>query len=591
MKPASRLALAGAALLFLLFAIYAYAYYYRFPYLDHLDLCIYIDLYYQGNLTLSSLFLPHGNAHWHAPTYFLLIPLAIGSRWNLVWDITINLVVVLLTWLAIRALIRHTAARIGQPSLVPWGTLATAWFLFSVNQAANSLWGWQMAVFLNLLGSLGGIVLLSRPRLRIWHVVGAALGGALATYDFSTGLAFWPIGLVLIVLHGRAGPRRKIWLGGVFILCAAAVIYHYYDSIYLLAAKVGPIAHDQERSILNKARFALIYLGTPVAWLGDVQTIPTLPVEDVRFLRATKIIAVTGLLLLIGLAGYLNRRHRMSWTVLAPVLAIGAYAVGSAVLTSFARITSGPEQAGTPRYTSVSNLLWISVFLLALITLPRLSARPKRMLTVALLALTVLMTATTLRIARAHAENAIRHNSLGAQIAVMYPNIDDRTLLRVFPDLGRIRGFLRVMSERKLNLFRDPPSYASSVPLDIGGAELKGISLLGGSSRGVRFHGHGPNPHLIVTLHDPLPEAFVISLKVRFPDGVKGELQWSDDGREPFGPGYALTRVGLDEAYWFDVRPSRSSGPTRALKLGFKPVRGATCDFEGTFQELKAWIR
>jgi len=354
---------------------------------------------------------------------------------------------------------------------------------------------------------------------------------------------------------------------------------------------VGSIAHDQERSLLNKARFVLVYLGTPVAWFGDVQVIPTRPVEGVRFLGATQGIGLLGVLLLAGMAWHLNRRHRIAWSVLAPLLAIGAYAVGSAVLTSFARITSGQEQAGAPRYTSVSNLLWLSVFLLALVTLPRLAAWPRRVLAGLMLVLTVIVAATTSRIALAHAENAVRRNAFTSKIAVIYPNIDDATLLTLFPDLNRVKPFLAVMAERKLNVFRNPRVYPTAIPLDIGGAEFDGISLVSASPLGVRFRGRGRKPHLILSLDHALPEDFAVSLKIRLPFEVVGTLHWIDDRGRTVGPGHSLTGVKMDGAYWFAVRRTGASGPIRALELGFKPVRGETCDFEGTFRELKVWVR
>ncbi len=83
---------------------------------------------------------------------------------------------------------------------------------FSLVQAENTLWGFQMAWFLTLLCLAAAVFLLDRTVLT-WPVLILAMAAAVVgSYSLFQGLLIWPVGLVLFYHRRRALPMVAAWI-------------------------------------------------------------------------------------------------------------------------------------------------------------------------------------------------------------------------------------------------------------------------------------------------------------------------------------------------------------------------------------------
>ena len=384
----------------------------------------------------------------------VMVALALWTDWDLFWDVSVNLVLVLLAWGVSVYLIRRTAGGLQVRGLT-YGPAIAAFFLFSLGNAPNFLWGWQMSVFMNVLGVLFGIVVLSSARLSFLKLICGIAAGIVATYSHCTGFVFWPIAILLVLSHGSVPLLKKLKFVVCILLASIPLAYHYYMSVYQPGLEAGAITHSQERDLWDFVQFCLLYLGTPAARFGEVQINPLQGVDSFVFPHLTcalGLLATTGV---VFLAVFLRLRYRVSWRLVLPYLALAAYAVGCSILAAPGRTGHGTFNGGIPRYMTFSNLLWMSFVLLMLVASCHLGRTPKRTLRAAVILLMGLILATSLHVGNRSAAHANRHNADGKAIRQAYPNIPDDTMLRVFPTRSRLQRNLDFMHDQRLNIFRD----------------------------------------------------------------------------------------------------------------------------------------
>lgn len=144
---------------------------------DHLDLVPMLTAARDGTL-LHSAFLGFNGGHIHTAAYAVLLvtaSLSHGDPW--LTDIVSWLLLV-----ASAALVFAFArASFGTTTRGRSAMIATLVFLaLYPGHLANLQWGWQVAVFLCLLGAVIAVWALTRPALTAWHDGAALLGAALA---------------------------------------------------------------------------------------------------------------------------------------------------------------------------------------------------------------------------------------------------------------------------------------------------------------------------------------------------------------------------------------------------------------------------
>lgn len=359
------------------------------PFADQWALVPLLDRLYRGKLALGDVWAQH-NEHRLLFPRLAMLGLARLTGWNTHAEMLMSVALAGGIFAILLGQARASARGLG----VGWRWLAPplALIVFSLGQGESWWGGWNIQIFMSALAACAAIALLARPALR-WVDLLAALGcAAIATYSYAPGLLIWPVGLGLLLLQllvysDRASDTRwQLAVGSRLptaqllaalgwtaagILAVAAFFYRYAWTAQ--APSLGAALRTPGHYLL----YTITYLGAPVARgavehlfgaiTGDTRAICNLGDSDLcGYVDAAAIAAgALGLALFGLLALWLARRIGLA--PLLPYLGLGAYALGTGLITSLGRASYGNYQALAQRYTTTASLFWSAlVILLAL---------------------------------------------------------------------------------------------------------------------------------------------------------------------------------------------------------------------------------
>jgi hypothetical protein len=362
-----------------------------FPMLDQWELPHTLERAQAEGWSVALLFEQHNE---HRPALPRVVMLALV--WWTDWDVRAETMFTFLLGLLLFAVLAGQAhARL---ECVPAARrrvtlLAISTLMFSLAAYTNWFLGWQLQLMLSVL-----LAVLTLRALTHAELHGDRFGFALAvallnTFTFANALLVWPLGLV--VLAARSLPKeitrwRYATAWGVAGAVCVVLYFGSYDSPPHHAgggsAVAGPIA---------TVAYALAYLGAPLAFwtplavlagmCGCVMLAVMMRCDIGRSARGDARPTGGALLARVGRAyprAVFAQPDAFWW-------ALVLYAVGSAVLTAFARQDQGLEQALSSRYATIAALFWVAVVVLVV-------ARFRRGAWVAVIAIGLLAGATSL---------------------------------------------------------------------------------------------------------------------------------------------------------------------------------------------------
>jgi hypothetical protein len=212
--------------------------------------------------------------------------------------------------------------------------VACAVLVFSLAQIENWLWGFQVAWFLANACAFGAFAFLAR-RGRM-ALAGALVLAVCATYTLVFGVLIWPIGAALLLARRRVRALAA-WLVVAAVAGALFLVDYHPPTGQIAAAHFVPD--------VNFAGFLFAYLGAPAA-LG---------------LPLVAAVAV-GALALAAFAAFAVRTTREPPDARASFfLAVGGFAIASALIEAVGRAGYGADAALTSRYTTLAIDLWIAL--------------------------------------------------------------------------------------------------------------------------------------------------------------------------------------------------------------------------------------
>jgi hypothetical protein len=272
----------------------------------------------------------------------IMIALARLTGWDISYELAVNVLLGTAIFLVLVYQLKKTASSVGARGST-WLIPILSVIVFSLMQWENWLWGWQIQVFLNVLAVVGGIVLLARPVFTWPRFLGALMMGLVATFSFANGMAYWPVGLVtiLLLLFGSSDQRRTFRLAAViWAVVGSAVIWFY------LTGYQKPSYHPSVWVIVQEPfvflRYEVTYLFAPVA--------PNL---------FTFLLTFPALIACCYFSWLLIRARYIQFPILLPYVAMTLYVLVSAFMTGVGRAGFGAGQAGQSRYVTISSVLWI----------------------------------------------------------------------------------------------------------------------------------------------------------------------------------------------------------------------------------------
>ncbi|MEM7459490.1 MAG: hypothetical protein AAF331_08495 [Pseudomonadota bacterium] len=344
---------------------FSLTYYYRAPYHDHWDIVPLFAQHQEGNLSLADLFALHGN-HWHASGYAVLLGLADVTAMRHWAESLASVLFAGLGFVALARILNRSLEHWQVPHAALWLFGVAALLLFSLDQAGNWLWGWQVAVFINIAGTLWTIERLSAgpPTLARTSVAVFATGAAI--YAFGTGWVLLPIGYGLLLQQSAWRTRTGQISLFVWTLLSALLLWHFS-----LALNASTAAYSVR---------ALPNLSDPMTWAGLLHyTLNFVASPIVRFARDSSVpVSLIGLVLIAWSVWTLRRVDKKHvWSGAAPFLAMAAYSLGSGLLTALGRLEMfGVKQAFVSRYITFGSLFWMAVFGLTILAIIR--TRPRK---------------------------------------------------------------------------------------------------------------------------------------------------------------------------------------------------------------------
>lgn len=313
------------------------------PYLDQWEFVPFLEKFHGGTLTPGDFWAQHNEHRLVFPRVIMLL-LAWASAWNIYCELAVNFLLASAIFALFALHLRFLAVRLDLPGL-HWLLPLNALLVFALSQWQNFFSGWQLQAFLSLLAALGCLLLLSSGRLSPARLSAALCCGIAATFSFANGILLWPLGFVILCLRmGLSGleearlkwPAPALW-GSVGAAIVAAYLWGYKGPAYHPA--LGSSAENPGVTLL----YFLAYLGSPLATYSKVLAV-----------------CLGGTVLAAWLWCTVRLIKRREYWLLA-LWGVGAYSVGSALLTCVARSSFGVDQALSSRYVTLATPVWLAM--------------------------------------------------------------------------------------------------------------------------------------------------------------------------------------------------------------------------------------
>lgn len=308
------------------------------PYADEWSNLLLIEKWDAGHLRFADLIRAH-NGHRIFVPRLIFLAFAEMAHGNVRGEMYFSLFLGGLTSAGVLYLLRRTVRTGWSGVLALWSLINV--LLFSPVQAENWLWGFQLQILLSNLCIVGAVIAITADLRVAMRVALAGFFAIAGMFSFGQGVLIWPIvGLLMIV---RAEPRRRVLIWGgaaLLILCGSFFSFHGKDL-------TRAVAHWWDYPL-----FFVAFLGAPMAEIPNTNPM-LLPV-------------IVGAVFCAAYLGFLICSLRRGITERDGIwLALGAYAIGGALLAALSRTHFGARQALDSRYTTVAIILLVSLFGLA----------------------------------------------------------------------------------------------------------------------------------------------------------------------------------------------------------------------------------
>lgn len=374
---------------------------------DHIDLVPIVDAWRHGELAASQFWRLHDGSHFHSAAYAVLLAttwLSGGRPWL---DCVAGWAFyALLAW----TLWRIVATGWRDAQVVRGWWWAMLLLIVHPGHLANLQWGWQVAVFISLLGAVAPIRFLTLERPTHALNFAGVLLAVVGVLGFSTTLAAFPVALALIATRGEWPWSRRFAFALPWLLAGGGMV------AWLLSAR-GPSAPLPDAGVV--ALYSLNYLG------GGV-------------LRFAEKLAPwwTLLALLMAAPATLRCRHRPQ---VRPWLALMAFALGCALLTALGRAgTFGAEHAFVTRYASFSLPFWIGWLGLMVLAWRDDGATWRRWVRPLLVATVAFAAINGLHLGKKAWSAHQRAVGYAGQIRAQYPRLDDALMEQAYGDRAAV---------------------------------------------------------------------------------------------------------------------------------------------------------
>jgi hypothetical protein len=412
---------------------FIYKYGLRVPFWDQWETVLLLEKIHNNTFTLADLWMQH-NEHRILFPKILMLLLARWSNWNIFLELCANIVLAAFILLFLLLILRDTL------KTVPgWLKIFTSLMVFSMAQYENWSWGWQIQMFLSLLGSVMAIWAVNKWQGKALGLITAISTAVLSSYSFNTGLITWPVLFAVMLL------QKKWKLKHIIILILAGIItvllyYHNYtkcrSNLFIFLFLKHPLFY---------IRYVLTYLGTSLSF-------------DYSYSFITALIILALILWSIFNIWRLDPQKLQDLAVW-PALAL--YVCMAACITGIGRLDSGWQQAASSRYTSISFLLPLSAAVLLYYAVKlrsetKTEKTSKNMLFIG--TITAVFLISYIGCYHSGIKTMKRRSKYinASAYCLNHPQIaDDYSLARLYPDPDVVRSRIKILSELNIKFKND----------------------------------------------------------------------------------------------------------------------------------------
>ena len=292
---------------------------------------------HSNSLSVADLFAQY---HEHRLIFPEIVMLALASitGYNVVAEMLVSLALAVATGYVLWLMYRE---RFGTSTSSLLWFIPIPWMVFSFRQYENFLWGWQITMFMCVLGFVSSIYFLGKAEKPV-NLIIALLCGIVSTFSFFTGLLVWPTGLVVTLLSGgkaRTSVAATWLVAGLF---SAAVYFFGWQRQPFLPPILFGLEHPTDA-----AGYFLSAIGSPFMYF------------DVSLVAG---IVLMPLLLVILKFAWDEKAFSRN----APWIALILFSLCSTLILTVSRSGYGIWQANTSRYVTLTYPGFVGLYALAL---------------------------------------------------------------------------------------------------------------------------------------------------------------------------------------------------------------------------------
>ena len=435
------------AVLCVITLFYIILFHFQAPYFDGWDLITLQQRLEGGEFGLDDLFYMHG-AHWHASAYVILLGLSMLTGMDHLYEGLTSLCFAAIGFIGLALIVRRAAAVFAIESALPVLMVLAALFWFSLDQSLNWLWGWQVAVYINIAGAVWMIALFASDRVTWLRFLFAVIAFGVSITAFATALVLLPIGGLLLLqqlLRDAATSRNQkliqlcVW--GMVSIAVVALFLRYNNA---------PDAIDSSAQLRTGVAWVTSYVHYLINYFAS-------PITRFATGLALPVVAAS-----VYFAYWLSRRSGITFVEVlkepayAALFALMLYGAGAGILTGLGRVAEfGAVQGFSSRYITFGNFFWIGLILMTAGVVAKLGYKENRFSppVIVLSLLLALKIGNSISGGNKYIQQAPMRDQAIAVIVAARPEIDREALLVFSNPHQQLNDDLEFLETRRLSFF------------------------------------------------------------------------------------------------------------------------------------------
>ncbi len=345
--PLLSILLSSVPFFFLLVMVLKYSV--NIPFMDQWGMIFLFEHYYSGDLSFMDFWVQE-NEHRLVFPKLIFLGLGIYSKYNVTYEMFTSLVIACLIYLTIIMHINRNKEIFNIKKSYRWLWIILSLFIFSLSQAGNWLWGFQIQWFLNILAVIAGAFIIANFPINLFTISLTACFGIIATFSLASGILYWIIiQFILIAYKHKSRSSSLPRYGYMWFITSVCILVIYLIDYHTPRNHPGLLEflHIPFQSLA----YIAAYIGSPLSCFGKIfplaVIIGSLGIGFYVYFLVNKISCDS------------FQKFRSS----SFFLILGMYGILSSILTCVGRVGfDGPKQALVSRYTTVAIIFWTALF-------------------------------------------------------------------------------------------------------------------------------------------------------------------------------------------------------------------------------------